>query len=214
MNRVGHLAAVAVFAAMAIVWSFPLVLHLTTHIPGAAAGDNLNFLWNFWWARTALESTEHLFFTRHLFAPIGTDLTLHTHTVLPAVIAATLLRPLPVIVGLNLTILASLFLNGFCAYLLARRTVRDTPAAIVAGLIFGGSPYVAAHLSGHFNLIAVWMFPLFAMATAEMLRGSWRWALVAGVVLAATAYIDYYYVIYELACALCIVMPDDAHVVD
>jgi hypothetical protein len=205
VNRAGHLVPAVLFAAVAIVWSFPLVLHLTTHIPGDAAGDNLNFLWNFWWIRTALDSNERLFFTRHLFAPIGTDLTLHTHTALPAVIAATLLRPLPVIAGLNLTILASLFLNGFCAYLLAWRTVRDKPAAIVAGLIFGGSPYVAAHLTGHFNLTAVWMFPLFAIAAAEMLRGSRGWAVVAGVVVAATAYIDYYYVIYELACALCIV---------
>jgi len=48
VNRAGHLGAAVVFAAVAIVWSFPLVLDLSTHVPGRGAGDNLNFLWNFW----------------------------------------------------------------------------------------------------------------------------------------------------------------------
>ena len=204
MNRAGHLGAAVVFTAVAIVWSFPLVLHLSTAVPGPSAGDNVNFLWNFWWARTALASGESLFFTPRLFAPVGIDLTLHTHTVLPAVFAATALRPLPLIAGLNLTIIGSLFLNGFCAYLLAWRVTRDWPAALAGGLIFGGSPYVSAHLSGHFNLISAWVLPLFALAAIEMARGSRAWAAIAGLVVAATAYIDYYYVLYELACALCI----------
>ena len=49
-----HLAAAATFAILAIVLTWPLARRLTTAIPGGGAGDNVTFLWNFWWMRQAL----------------------------------------------------------------------------------------------------------------------------------------------------------------
>src|SRR5712691_261132 len=103
-----HLACAAGFVALAIAWSFPLVLHLSTHLPGPAIGDNAVFLWNFWWMRAALASHIGFFHTTYLFAPVGTDLTLHTHTALPAFASATLLGSRPLVEAFNLTILAAL----------------------------------------------------------------------------------------------------------
>jgi hypothetical protein len=60
---------------------------------------------------------------------------------------------------------------------------------------------VAAHLTGHFNLIHAWTIPLFALAWLRTVEGSSRHAMLAGVMLAATAYIDYYFVVYELSFA-------------
>lgn len=197
-----HLPAAGVLAVFSIVWSFPLALHLSTHLPGADAGDNVTFLWNFGWMRVALASDRSFFFTPLLFAPFGTDLTLHTHVALPAFAGATVLAPLPVPAALNLTVLVSLFLNAFCAYLLAWRVTRDRSASALAGIIYGGSPYLAAHLNGHFNLTTAWTLPLFAMAAVDAARGSIKSAVIAGVILGATIYIDYYYVVYEIAFAL------------
>jgi len=201
-----HLVVAFGFAALAIVWSFPLVLHLSTHLPGAGIGDNSLFLWNFWWMRTARPSGSGFFHTSYLFAPAGADLTLHTHTALPAFVGATLLKGFSVATALNVTTLASLALNGFCAYLLAWRAVRQRGAAVLAGIIFGTSPYIAAHLNGHFNLTTAWTIPLFALGTAAAVRGSIKWAVFTGIVLAATAYIDYYYVLYELSFAGCVLL--------
>jgi hypothetical protein len=159
-----HLAVAAGFAVLAVAWSFPLAFHLSTHLPGAAVGDNVVFLWNFWWMRTALASGADFFHTTYLFAPAGADLTLHTHTALPAFAGATVLRSLPLVTALNVTTLAGLALNGFCAYMLAWRVTRDRAAAMLAGAIFGCSPYIAAHLNGHFNLTMAWTIPLFALA--------------------------------------------------
>jgi hypothetical protein len=191
---------------MAVGWSFPLVRHLPTHLPGLGLGDNVDFLWNFWWMRTALASGLNFFHTTYLFVPTGADLTLHTHTALPAFLGATILGGLPTVAAQNLTILAALSLNGFCAYLLAWRLTRDHGAAMIGGIVFGGSPYIAAHLNGHFNLTTAWTIPLFAIAASEVIRGSTtKWAVLAGLLLGATAYIDYYYVVYEFALALCLV---------
>ncbi len=201
-----HVAVAIGFAALAVVWSFPLVLHLSSHLPGGGIGDNAIFLWNFWWMRTALASGTDFFHTTYLFAPAGADLTLHTHVALPAFVGATLLRDTSVTTALNVTTLASLALNGFCAYLLAWRVVRQRGAAILAGTIYATSPYIAAHLNGHFNLTTAWTIPLFALGAADAVRGSLKWAVFAGVVLGATAYIDYYYVVYEMAFACCVLL--------
>ena len=192
-----HAAAACVFVAFAVAWTFPLVLDLSGQVPGTGPGDNLQFVWNFWWMRKALASGLDLYQTSFMFAPVGTSLTLHTLTPLPAFVAATLLAKLPVVMAMNVTILVSLFLNGFCAYLLAWRVTGDRGAAIIGGLTFGGSSYLAGHLHGHFNLTGAWTVPLFAMAALEAMKGRKAWAFAAGLVLAATAYTDYYYLIFE-----------------
>jgi hypothetical protein len=196
-----HLLVALGFVALAVVWTFPLVLRLSTHLPGAGIGDNALFLWNFWWMRTARATGSSFLHTSYLLAPAGADLTLHTHTALPAFIGATLLGGFSVATALNVTTLGSVAMNGFCAYLLAWRAIRDKGPAIVAGIIFGTSPYIAAHLNGHFNLTTAWTIPLFALGVVDVVRGSIKWAVFAGIALAATAYVDYYYVIYEIVFA-------------
>lgn len=156
--------------------------------------------------RAALASGSDFFHTTYLFAPVGTDLTLHTHTALAAFAGATVLKWLPLAAALNVTTLAGLSLNGFCAYLLAWRLARDSGAAVIAGIIFACSPYIAVHLNGHFNLTMAWTIPLFALAMIEAIHGSWKWAALSGLVLGTTAYIDYYYVVYEVAFAFCIIV--------
>jgi hypothetical protein len=194
------------FTALAAAWTFPLVLHLSTHLPGTGIGDNAVFLWDFWWMRAARASGASFFHTSHLLAPAGADLTLHTHTALPAYVGATVLGGLSATTALNVTTLASLALNGFCTYLLAWRAIRQRGGAILAGIIFATSPYIAAHLNGHFNLTTAWTIPLFALGVVDAIRGSVKWAIFSGVVLAATAYIDYYYVVYEIAFLCCVLL--------
>ena len=111
----GHVAAAVARAALALAWSFPLAAVARTHLAGDGFSDNANFLWNFWWMREALGSGESFFSTPYLFAPYGTDLTLHTHTALNAFAGATVFGGMPPLAALNITILLSLFLNGFCA---------------------------------------------------------------------------------------------------
>jgi hypothetical protein len=204
-SLLAHGAVALGFTALALAWSYPLVLHLSTHLPGRGLGDNALYLWDFWWMRTAIRTGTDFFYSPYLFAPVGADLTLHSHDALAAFAGATALRRLPVIEALNVTTLASLALNGFCAYLLAFRTTCDRGAAVVAGIVFGLSPYVAAHLNGHFDLVMVWPLALFALVAPAAIRGSMNAALLSGVVLAMTAFITYYYVVYDMAFALCVV---------
>jgi hypothetical protein len=202
-----HLPPALAFAALPLAWTFPLATRLSSSLPGDP-GDNIAFLWNFWWMREAVARPDAtFFFTDRLFAPVGTDLILHTHTALPAFLGATVLGALSTTTAQNVTIFAALALNGLSAYLLAYDRTNDRWGSFIGGLVFAGSPYIAAHLLGHFNLIHAWGIPLFVLYFLRAIEGDrrrWPPALAAGAALVAVAYTDYYYLVYcaALACAI------------
>ncbi len=130
------------------------------------------------------------------------SLALHTHTALPAIIGATLLRSFDVVTACNLTLLAGLTLNGWVAYLLAYHFTKEAWPSILAGLMFGTCAYIAIHLLGHFNLIHPWTFALVALMWIRFLeRPHWTRGLGVGAALAAATYTDYYYTVYALIIA-------------
>jgi hypothetical protein len=198
-----HAGPLALFAALAIAWTWPLALHLGDAVPGDP-GDNYSFLWNLWWMRHVLATPGLAYFhTTYLFYPFGTSIADHPHCALPAFAAATVLQPLSIVTAYNVLLLAFLFANMTAMYALAWTLLGSAQvgqrrrAAILAAIIFGLSPYVAAHLLGHFDLVAVWVLPSFALALHHAVHGrSNLAAIVAGVVLVATAYTAYYYVVY------------------
>jgi hypothetical protein len=194
---VRHAAPALLFAGLAILWTYPLVRHLNTHVPGLP-GDNYTFLWNFWWMRQALASSSDAFFhSPHLFAPYGIDLVNHPHTALQAGFAATALGGLPLIAAMNVVILLSVFLTSLSSYWLAYEITRQRAAATLTAVIVGGSPYVSAHLMGHYDLLSVWVLPLTALCLRRALAsGGAGWMATVGLSIALAAYAAYYYVVY------------------
>ncbi len=162
-------------------------------------GDNYSFLWNLWWMRHVIATPGLPYFhTTYLFHPFGTTIANHPHTALPALVAATLLGPASIVTAQNLLLLAYVFANMAAMYALAWDIARHRRAAILGGVIFGLSPYLAAHLLGHFDLMAAWVLPLFALCVRRAMRAGSR-----GVddrrpdsCSIATAYTTYYYVVY------------------
>ena len=197
-------ALCALFAGLAVGWTWPLARHLGDALPGTP-GDNFSFVWNLWWMRRVLATPGLPYFhTTYLFYPFGTTIVDHPHTALPAFVAATLGGRLPVAAAQNVLLIGYVFANMACMYALAAtilapqsRIDRRRRAAVLAAIVFGLSPYVAVHLLGHFDLVAAWPLPLYALALRRAIdRRSAASAAAAGVVLAATAYTAYYYVVY------------------
>ncbi len=197
MTRVrSHLGVVALFAGLTVVWTFPLALHWRTAVPGEP-GDNYLLLWNLWWMRHVLASGGAYFHSAYLFFPFGLDMVNQPHTALQTLVSATVFGRLSIIEAQNLCIFASVFANGIAAYALAFDVTGQRRASTLAGIVFGGSPYITAHLMGHFDLLSAWVLPLFALCLRRSLAGgSWRPMVGCGVVLAAAAYTAYYYVVY------------------
>ncbi len=192
-----HAGPVLFFAGLAIGWTWPLAAQMGDAIPGDA-GDNYSFLWNLWWMRHVLATPDLGYFhTTYLFYPFGASIANHPHTALPALVAATLLGRTSIVTAQNLLLLGCVFANMASAYALVWDITRHVRAAIAAGVVFGTSPYLAAHLLGHFDLMAAWLLPAFALLLRRALDNeSNRAAAAAGIVFAATAYTAYYYVVY------------------
>lgn len=199
--------AAAVLGFGATYWILP-VENLSTQLLGAGYGDNVGFLWDFWWMRKALSSDLDFFYSPYLLVPYGAKLVLHTHVALPAFVGASIMRNLSTVAALNMSVAAAVFLNGLVAWLLAYRITRHGAAALFGGLVFAASPYISAHLQGHFNLVHAWVIPLFGLAACEACKrhslGLWA---CCGVVMGLTAYVDYYYVVFEAVLLACLCLP-------
>jgi hypothetical protein len=192
-----HLAVLFLFAVLAVAWTWPLVLHLEDALAGGP-GDNFSFAWNLWWMRQFLETPGlDYFHSTYLFHPFGVNIADHPHTGLPALIGATLLRAWSPVGAQNLLLIGYVFANMAAMYALAWDITRHRIGSVIGAVLFGLSPYVSVHLLGHFDLVAVWPLPLYALFLRRAIdRGSLGWSVAAGATLAVTAYVVYYYVVY------------------
>ena len=196
-----HGCAVCGFALLAVALSWPLALHLGTAVPGAGPGDNLSFVWNFWWFRQAWADPRLSFFqTPFLFAPFGTSLILHTHTALEAAIASAIPSRVGLLAAHNLVLLSGLTANGAAAYALAFRESRRPLAAFLAGVMFASSSFVSVHLLGHFNLVHAWGLPVAALAwLAFEENATWARGVMLAAAFTAVTYTDYYFLVFSVA---------------
>jgi hypothetical protein len=66
----GLLAPLGLYLLIAVAMSWPLALHLGTHLPGDDRDAWQNY-WNYWWTRRALAEGRSLYWTPLLYAPCG-----------------------------------------------------------------------------------------------------------------------------------------------
>jgi hypothetical protein len=184
-----HLAVLAVYALLAVALTWPLVLHLGTHVPGSDtwAFDEYTFVWNSWWFRySLLELGQDPLYSGHTFYPLGISLALYTYNLFNAVIALPLaLLPLPAIS--NLTFLLTTVLTAYGAFLLVRYLAGNgsqppygagttgqatgrqampavTLAAFLAGLIYAFGSYRMVYAAiGHYDMWSTAWIPFYTL---------------------------------------------------
>ena len=71
------LLAPLAYAGCALLFTYPLVFRLATHVPGEVSGDVPVYIWNLWWMKQALCSDVDLLYSDYIFAPYGVSLAFH-----------------------------------------------------------------------------------------------------------------------------------------
>ena len=191
--------AAAGYVLLTCILTWPLTLHLRTHLLGDASGDLGNYVWNFWIFRHELLRHAHLpFSTGHVFAYSGgADFSLHNYTPIAGALGAPLIGALGVVGAFNVVLLACISLSGLGVFVLATRLGLGTAAAWCAGALFMASPVLTAKETAHFSLVIAAPLPLFLWALLRTLdMGRMRDAVLVGAVVAAASYSDSYYGIY------------------
>ena len=187
-------AASAVYALLAIVFTYPVVTRLDEVVLGGP-GDNLEYVWKMWWVKHAvIDLRTSPLYAPQIYYPYGLNMAnaeltpAHTYLALPLTM---LFGP---VVSYNLAILSSFVLSGLGMYLLVTAyTVRKGPA-MISGLAFAFSPYRVVHSVGHLPLMGTAWIPLTFWA-AERWRGSRRagWAVLGGLFFGLTCLSSWYY---------------------
>ena len=171
-----HGLVLLAYTALTAAMTYPLILQFAQAIPGDGFDGWQNF-WNLWWVRVALiEQGSNPIFTNMLYYPTGVSLAFHTLNVFNGLFTL----PIQLLFGLfpayNTVVYFSFAVGAFGAYLLARYALRKAGwherwaiwPAIMAGVIYGFSPFHFAHLLGHMQVLSLEWLPFSVLA---LLRG-------------------------------------------
>jgi hypothetical protein len=146
MTRQELLAVLLLFVLLAVVFTWPLALHL-----GSAVEDTQDALLNVWimaWDGHALFSAPGHLFDANIFYPYPRTLAYSELLLSNALLSwpITLLTGNPVL-GYNLVLLLTFVLSGFGVYLLVRRWTGSGWGGVAAGIVFAFNAYKLANLA-------------------------------------------------------------------
>ena len=196
-----HAAALLGYVGVALVFSWPLPLHLGTVLTGESGGDTGVYVWNQWvFHHELVEKGSFPYFTDTLFGPgQQTDLSLHNYTTFANLIAVPLRTFLSVVSAFNVVYLLLMVLGGYGVFLLAHQVTRDAGVSWIAGLLFGWSPVVVTRGTGHFSLVATAPLAVFLLLIVRA-NGHLRMrdAIALGATVAWASMTDLYYAIFCL----------------
>jgi hypothetical protein len=189
------------YVVVAILFTWPLALHLGTRLTGDPGGDTGVYVWNQWVFQHETATGANPLSTRQIFAlSQRVDLSQHNYTAFLNLLALPLIPLVGVIAAFNLALLITTVVTALCAYRLARVAFPATRVeAFVAGLAFAWSPVLVARSTGHFSLMAAAPLAAFGLCVihAERTR-SIRYAVLAGLCMAWAAFCDPYFAVYCL----------------
>lgn len=200
------LPAFLAYVVLAVLQTWPLGLHLTTHLTGIPGGDTGVYVWNTWVFRHELVDQHRWPFSTTMVLPLGgpVSLGLHNYTAAANVLALPLQPWLGTVGAFNVVFLLGLALSGLGMFLLAVYVTGRPLPAWIAGALFATSPFLVARGTAHFSLASAGSLPLFVYAFLRTWEaGRRRDAALAGMAMAWASYSDPYYAIY---CALLAVM--------
>ncbi|HEX2620253.1 MAG TPA: hypothetical protein VHL11_08905, partial [Phototrophicaceae bacterium] len=177
------LAAYGFFFGLAVLITFPLVLHFSSQMIGHSTGDVYEMGHHIWWFKYALQHGDNIFWQPLSGYPDGfsaVSLWADPLQFFPDWLFAFIM---PVASAYNLTILLTMALNGWamCFVMwnwLGNDALSDDQArictpALFAGVIYMAFPTMQGHLfGGHAGLLVAWGAPLYIYGLFKLVEDS------------------------------------------
>lgn len=170
------LVAVAVYAALSTVlyataWTSP------------PQGDQNIFVWFMAWVPYAITHGQNPLLTHHILAPDGVNLLWTTLILLPSFLLTPVTLVFGPIASFWTCVITGVALSSWMMY---RATLRFFPSrvgAFIAGLVYGFTPFMFVHSSGHLNLGIALFPPLLLILLDEIVVRQRRNVLAMGALL-------------------------------
>ena len=158
-------------------------------------GDPSSFVWFLEWPAYALTHGHSLFLENRDQVPVGLNMLDNTSVLAIGVVLAPVTWLFGPVASLNVALTAAPALSAISAYGCLRRGLGLwRPAAFLAGLLFGFSPFVQRNLTiAHLQVTFLALVPLIFLCCYELIvtqRGrSWRCGLLLGLLVAVQFFI-------------------------
>lgn len=154
-----HLLALLLYGALAVVFTYPLVLNLD-RVNGS--GDPAVMVWSMAWISHALTTESATLYGANILHPAPDALARTDLLLTSALLAAPFfLATGNALLGFNVVMLLTYVLSGYAVFLLVRRILSGRPYALQAALFAGGlyafCPYRLAHVSQLNTMTTYWM---------------------------------------------------------
>ena len=219
-----HLMVIGLYIALALLLTWPLAAHLTTHLPGEPtwAFDESTFIWNMWWFKFSLlnlgQTPLHSDYT---FFPLGINLTTYTFNLFNAAFGLPLQLALSLPLASNLTLLFSFVSSAYGMFLLSLYLLRCRPtpssplrvpipylAACIAGagFAFSASRMMYAAL-GHYNFVTIQWFPFYTLFLLKTLRhGGYKNVILTALFASFCLYVELTFSVFLIFITLLVVI--------
>ena len=139
------LIVTAAYGVLGCVYTYPLVLRISTHIPDLSEivdefQDPALASWLPWWAQTALlHSDRDLLHCDWVYYPHGMEMTMQPAMILHGIMTIPF-TGLDFTTANNIVILISFALSGLSAFLLGYYVLRNWPGALLCGFVYSFCP--------------------------------------------------------------------------
>ena len=192
---VTHLGALVAFLLLAILVTWPLIIHMRDSLPGWYIADNYEYLWKMWWFKHAiLDLHRSPLLVPTILFPDGFPLAYAEITPLHTLIGLPLTLILGEAATYNLFALASFVLAGWAVYLLVFRWTGSIWAGLFAGMLFALNPYHVVRYGGILPLMAIEGLPIFLLGVEGWVASRRPvWIAVAGLGYFLAAWASIYY---------------------
>jgi hypothetical protein len=150
-------------------------------------GDPSLSIWALQWMPFALSHHLNPLVTDYLHYPTGVNLMWNSSILFPALMLTPITDLFGPIVSYNVLALLSMWLSGWCACLAVRRYSQRWLSAVVGGLLYEFSPFMASQITGHAQLFVAVFPPLLVLFADEILVRQRRRAWLVGGLLGLAA---------------------------
>ncbi len=175
-------------------------------------GDAARFVWFFRWTSFAMSHGHNVLYSTWLFHPGGINLLDDTSVIALGVVLAPVTWLWGPVASMNVALTLAPALSALTMFVLLRRWVSWTPAAVLGGLAYGFSPFVVTELAlNQLNIAFLAIPPLIVLVLADLLvtqvRPPWRNGLaLAGLIVLQFFVSTEVLVITVVACLVGIVL--------
>lgn len=155
-----------------LLWGLPVLGDFGSTLIAQNSIDPSIYTWFYAWWPHAVGDGLNPFVTEAIFAPDGYNLTWVTSVPGPSLLMSPVTAALGPVVTYNVLALVAPALAAWTAFLLCRHLTGALAPSLLAGYVFGFSPYMLGMLQGSPHLYFVALVPLFVLLVLRRLEGS------------------------------------------